>query len=96
MDGDSSWRTRSEVLQYMENTGVFRHVVGHGTALAHVAVFPVENSTVAISDHHPERSGSSGIDRFASSVEPGKVFISWWIYSKVGSIPTLILKSQES
>jgi hypothetical protein len=75
MDGDSSWRARSDVLQDVEYACVFRHIVGHGTAFTDQAVLLQEDGTVTISDHHPERGGSSGIDRFASSIEPGKVII---------------------
>src|ERR1035437_3290073 len=75
MDGDSPWRARSEVLQYLENSCVFRHVVGHGTAVSDKAVFLQEDGTVTISDHHPERSGPSGINGSATSIGPSKVFI---------------------
>src|ERR1039458_5600080 len=75
MGGGSPWRAGSKVLQYLENTGVLRHVVGHGTALTDHTVFPQEDATVTISDHRPERSDSSGVNRSASSIEPGKVII---------------------
>jgi hypothetical protein len=64
----------------MEYSCVFRHVVRHPTAFTDQAVLLQENSAVTISDHHPERGGSSGIDRFASSIEPGKVFIAGTMY----------------
>ena len=47
MDGHSPWRARSKVFQYMENTGVFRHVVGHAAALTNIAVFPQEDRTIS-------------------------------------------------
>jgi hypothetical protein len=75
MDGDSSWRARTQVFQDVEYACVFRHVVGHGAALADEAVLLQEDGTVTISDHHPERSSSPGIHRFASSIEPSKVLI---------------------
>jgi len=59
----------------MENTGVFRHIVGHGTALTDQTVFLQEAGTVVVFDYDSEGGGSSGIGRFASSIEPGKVFI---------------------
>ena len=74
MDGDSSWRARSEVLQYVENSGIFRHVIGHAAALANIAVFLQQDDTIAVFDHDSEGGGPSGIDRFASSVEPSEVF----------------------
>ena len=58
----------------MENTGVFRHIVGHFTALTNQAVFLQEDRTIVF-DYDSEAGSSSGIDRFASSIEPGKVII---------------------
>jgi len=64
----------------MENTGVFRHIVGHGTALTDQTVFLQEAGTVVVFDYDSEGGGSSGIGRFASSIEPGKVFIAGTMY----------------
>jgi hypothetical protein len=64
----------------MENTGVFRHIAGHGTAFADRAVLLQQNSAVTISDHHPERGAPSGIDRSAGTVEPSQVFIAGPMY----------------
>jgi len=61
----------------VENTSIFSHIVGHGLALTNQAVLLQENSAVTVSDHHPERGAPSGIDRLASTIKPGKVFIPW-------------------
>ena len=76
----SPWRTGSKVLQDVQNTGIFRHIVGHAPALANIAVFPQQDRTVLGFDHDSERGGPSGINRFASPVEPGEVFIAGTMY----------------
>jgi hypothetical protein len=80
MDGASSWQASSEVFQYMENTCVFRHVVGHAAALTNKTVLPDQNSTILVFYHRSVRGGSTGIDRFAGSIEPGEVFIAGTMY----------------
>jgi len=75
MDRHSPWRARTQVFQEVEDTGIFRHVVGHPATLANQAVFLQEDGTVFVLDHDSEGGGSSGIDRLASSIEPSKVFI---------------------
>jgi len=72
MDRHSPWRARTQVFQDVEDTGIFRHVVGHPTTLAKQAVFLQEDGTVIVLDYDSEAGSSSWIDRFASSIEPGK------------------------
>ena len=75
MDRHSPWRARTQVFQEVEDTGIFRHVVGHLTSLTDQAVFLQEDGTIVAFDYDSEGSGSSGINRFASSIEPRKVFV---------------------
>jgi hypothetical protein len=58
----------------MEDTCIFRHVIGHGAAPADQAVFLEEDGTIVVFDHDSEAGSSSRIDRLAGAIEPGKVF----------------------
>jgi len=75
VDGSSSGRARTQVFQDVEDTGIFRQIVGHGTALASDPVLLHEDGTSIVLDHHSEAGSSSGIDRFTGSIEPGKIVI---------------------
>ena len=75
MDRHSPWRARSQILQYLENTGVFRHVVGHGTACTNQAMLPHKDGSILVFDHHSVGGGSSWINGSASPIEPGIVFV---------------------
>jgi hypothetical protein len=59
MDGYSPWRASTQVFQDLEYSCVFRHVVGHGTALTDQAVLPHKDGTVLVFDHYSVGSGSS-------------------------------------
>ena len=48
------------------------------------AVFPQEDGTVFVLDHHSARGDSSGIGRFTGSIEPGEVFIAGTTYDGAG------------
>jgi len=72
MDGHSPWRARTQVFQYMENAGIFRHVVGHCLTLANHAMVPQENGAIFTFDDDAEAGSSSRIERLAGAIEPGK------------------------
>jgi len=75
MDRHSSWRAGTQVFQDASDTGIFRHVVGHCLAPAHHAMLSQEDGTIFTPDHDSEAGSSSGIDRFAGAIEPGKIVI---------------------
>jgi hypothetical protein len=72
MDRHSPWRARSEVFQDVEDTCVFRHVVGHGLAFAHHAMISQENGPIFALNDDTEAGSSSRIERLAGAIEPGK------------------------
>ena len=79
INGDSSRRARSEIFQYLADTGIFTHVVGHCLALAHHAMVSQENGPIFTLDHDSIAGSPSGIDRFAGSIEPGKDSLLSWL-----------------
>jgi hypothetical protein len=75
MDRHPSRWTVTQVFQDVEYSCVFRHVIGHGTALTDQAMLFQEDNAVTISDHHPECGGPSRVNRLASSIKPSKVIV---------------------
>ena len=72
MDRHSPWRSRTQVFQDMQDTGIFGQVAGHCLTLANHAMVPQENGAVFTFDDDSEAGSSSRIDRFAGSIESGK------------------------
>ena len=72
IDRHSSWRARTQVLQDVEDAGIFSHVVGHILAAANQAALSQENTAIFILDDDSKAGGSSWIDRLAGTIEPGK------------------------
>jgi hypothetical protein len=66
---------RTQVFQDAEDTGIFRHIVGHPTALTNQAVFLRQDGAIVVFDQESEAGSSSGINRLTGSIEPGKVFV---------------------
>jgi hypothetical protein len=75
IDRHPSWRARAEIFQDVQDTSIFRHVVGHGPGLADDPVLLHEDGTSFVLDYHSAAGSSSAIDRSTSSIEPGSVFI---------------------